>query len=72
MTETMNNLHETFGEANFDFEIDTLQADMIRAIVSFKVGSSLQYDKLTVLQFSAQRCTVMVNHSEQIIEFCLP
>ena len=72
MTETMNNLHETFGEANFDFEIDTLQADMIRAIVSFKVGSSLQYDELTVLQFSTERCTVMVNASEQIIEFCPP
>ena len=72
MTETMNNLHETFGEANFDFEIDTLQADMIRAIVSFKVGSSLHYDELTVLQFSTERCTVMVNASEQIIEFCPP
>ena len=68
----MNNLHETFGGANFDFEINTLQADMIRAIVSLKVGSSLQYDELTVLQFSAQRCTVMVNNSGQIIEFCPP
>ena len=54
----MNNLHESFGEANFDFEIDTLQADMIRPIVSHKMGSSLQYDELTVIQFSDQRCTV--------------
>ena len=72
MTETMNNLHETFGEANFDFEINTLQADMIRAIVSFKVGSSMEYEQLTVLQFSAQSCTVMVDVSGQIIEFCPP
>ena len=68
----MNNLHDTFGEANFDFEINTLQADMIRAIVSLKVGSSLEYDELTVLQFSDQRCIVMVNASEEIIEFCPP
>ena len=72
LSETMNNLHETFGEANFDFEIDTLQADMIRAIVSLKVGSSLEYNELTVLQFSTQTCTVMVNVSGQIIEFCPP
>ena len=68
----MNNLHETFGEANFDFEIDSLQADMIRAIVSLKVGSFLQYDELTVIEFSDQRCSVLVNVSGRIIEFCPP
>ena len=68
----MNNLHETFGEANFDFEIDTLQADMIRAIVSLKVGSSQQYDELTVIEFSDRRCSVLVNASGQMIEFCPP
>ena len=68
----MNNLHESFGEANFDFEIDTLQADMIRAIVSHKMRSSLQYDELTVIQFSDQRCTVLVNASGRMIEFCPP
>ena len=68
----MNNLHETFGEAHLDFEIDTLQARMIQAIVSFKVGSNIEYDALTVVQLTAQRCVVRVNGSGQLIEFCPP
>ena len=68
----MNNLHATFGEAHFDFEIDTLQAKMIQAIVSFKIGSTIEYDELTVLNITGQKYTVMVNASGQRIEFCKP
>ena len=68
----MNNLHETFGGAHFDFEIDSLQAKMIQAIVSFKMGSNIEYEELTVLQFIDQKYTVMVNASGQRIEFCQP
>ena len=46
----MNNLHETFGEANLDYEITELQAAMIQAIVSFKLGEFIEYNDLTVLQ----------------------
>ena len=68
----MNNLHETFGGAHLDFEIDYLQARMIQSIVSFKVGSVLEYDELTVIELNDQSCTVMVNASGQIVEFCQP
>ena len=65
----MNNLHETFGEAHFDFEIDTLEAKMIQAVVSYKVGVDLEYDQLTVLQLIDQKYTVMVNTSRERVEF---
>ena len=61
-----------FDEAHLDYEIGPLQGDMIRAIVSFKLGVSVTYDELTVLNLSIQRCTVKVNASGQIIEFCPP
>ena len=54
----MNNLHETFGEAHLDFEISDLQAKMIAGMVSFMLGSSIEYDEL-------------VNTSGQRVEFCL-
>ena len=68
----MNNLHETFGGANLDFEIDYLQARMIQAIVSFKLRVLLEYNELTVIDLNDQSCTVMVNNSGQIIEFRQP
>ena len=68
----MENLHVSFGEAHFDYEIGTLQADMIRAIVSFQLEVAVTYDELTVINLSTQRCTVQVNASGQIIEFSLP
>ena len=67
----MNNLHETFGEARLDFEITDLQAKMIAGIVSFMLGSNIEYDELTVLQLIDQKYTVMVNTSGQRVEFCL-
>ena len=67
----MNNLHETFGEACLDFEITDLQAKMIAGIVSFMLGSNIEYDELTVLQLIDQKYTVMVNTSGQRVEFCL-
>ena len=67
----MNNLHETFGEAHLDFEIDYYQANMIQAIVSFKVGSNIEYEELTVLQLIGQKYTVMVNASGQRVEFSI-
>ena len=67
----MNNLHETFGKAHLDFEITDLQAKMIAGIVSFMLGSNIEYDELTVLQLIDQKYTVMVNTSGQRVEFCL-
>ena len=67
----MNNLHETFGKAHLDFEINDLQAKMIAGIVSFMLGSNIEYDELTVLQLIDQKYTVMVNTSGQRVEFCL-
>ena len=67
----MNNLHETFGEAHLDFEITDLQAKMIAGIVSFMLGSNIEYDELTVLQLIDQKYTVMVITSGQRVEFCL-
>ena len=68
----MENLHESFGEAYLDFEIDELTRNMIQSNVSFKIGYSLNYDDLTVIQFSVEWCTVMVNATERIIEFRVP
>ena len=68
----MEDLHLSFGGAHFDHEIGTLQADMIRAIVSFKLGVALTYEDLTVINLSAERWTVKVNASRQIIEFRPP
>ena len=67
----MNNLHETFGEAHLDFEIDFFQAKMIQAIVSFKLGPNIEYEELTVLQLIDQKYTVMVNTSGKRVEFCI-
>ena len=67
----MNYLHETFGEAHLDFEITDLQAKMIAGIVSFMLGSNIEYDELTVLQLIDQKYTVMVITSGQRVEFCL-
>ena len=68
----MNNLHETFGDANLDFEITDRQARMIQAIVSFKLGENIQYDDLTVIQIIREKYyTVLVNSSGQIIAFGL-
>ena len=67
----MNNLHETFGKAHLDFEITDLQAKMIAGIVSFMLGSNIEYEALTVLQLIDQKYTVMVNTSGQRVEFCL-
>ena len=68
----MENLHVTFDGAHLDYEIDIQQADMIRAIVSFKLGVALTYEDLTVINLSGERCTVMVNASGQTIEFRPP
>ena len=68
----MNNLHETFGGAHFDFEIDSREAEMIQAIASFKLRAKIEYDELTVLQFNGQKYTVRVNASGQRIEFWQP
>ena len=57
----MKNLHESFGEANFDFEIEYFQAKMTQSRVSFKVGSNFEYEELTVPQLIDQKYTVMVN-----------
>ena len=67
----MENLHRTFDEENLDFEIDDLMADLIRAFISVKLDSKIGYDELTVIQFSGQRCTVMVDATGQRIEFGL-
>ena len=67
-----NNLHVSFAEANLDFEISSLKATMIQSIVSFKLSRSIEYHELTVVQLIGQRCTVMVNTSDQLIEFTLP
>ena len=67
----MNNLHETFGGAHFDFEITDLQAKMIAGIVSFMLGSDIEYNELTVLQLIDQKYTVMVTASGQRVEFSL-
>ena len=68
----MNNLHETFGEANLDYEITELQAAMIEAIVSFKLGEFIEYNDLTVLQvFRENNFIIKVNSSGQIFEFGL-
>ena len=68
----MDNLHETFGEAHFDFEISDIEARMITSIVSFKLGHEVEYHKLTLRQFSGRKYTVQVNGSGQIIEFAQP
>lgn len=44
----MENLHESYGEASLDFEINELTATMIQSIVSFKCGFFIQYHELTV------------------------
>ena len=67
----MNNLHETFGGAHFDFEITDRQAKMIAACVSFMLGSDIEYKELTVLQLIDQKYTVMVTASGQRVEFSL-
>ena len=67
----MNNLHEAFAGAYLDFEITDLQAKMIAGVVSFMLGSNIEYDELTVLQLIDQKYTVMVNTSGQRVEFCL-
>ena len=67
----MNNLHEPFAGAHLDFEITDLQAKMIAGIVSFMLGSNIEYEALTVLQLIDQKYTVMVNTSGQRVEFCL-
>ena len=67
----MNNLHETFGGAHLDFEITDLQAKMIAGIVSFLLGSDIEYDELTVFQFIDGKYTVIVNASGRRVEFCL-
>ena len=68
----MEDLHKTFGEAHLDFEIDSLQADMIKSIVSVKLGTHLEYDELTVVEWSAQWCTIIVNTTGQIVQFRPP
>ena len=68
----MENLHENYGEARFDFEINELTATMIQSIVSFKCGFFIKYHELTVIQISAQRCTVQVNSTGRQVEFCMP
>ena len=67
----MNNLHETFGGAHLDFEITDLQAKMIAGVVSFLLGSDIEYDELTVFQLIGGKYTVFVNSSGQRVEFCL-
>ena len=67
----MSNLHETFGGAHFDFEITDPQAKMIAGIVSFMLGSDIEYDELTVLQVIGRKYTVKVNTSGQRVEFYL-
>ena len=66
------NLHEALDEANLDFEISELKAIMIQGIVSYKIGYEVRYDRLTVIRLSAQKCTVIVNGSGLIVEFCMP
>ena len=66
----MNNLHETFGDANLDYEITDLQAGMIQSIVSFKLGENIEYDELTVLELIRENYFIIkVNSSGQIFEF---
>ena len=66
----MNNLHETFGDANLDYEITDLQAAMIQSIVSFKLGENIEYDELTVLELIRENYFIIkVNSSGQIFEF---
>ena len=67
----MNNLHEAFAGAHLDFEITDLQAKMIAGVVSFMLGSNIEYEELTVLQIIDQKYTVIVNTSGQRVEFCL-
>ena len=67
----MNNLHEAFAGAHLDFEITDRQAKMIAGIVSFMLGSDLEYEELTVIQLVDQKYTIMVNISGQRVEFCL-
>ena len=67
----MNNLHDTFDGDHLDFEITDLQAKMIAGIVSFMLGSNIEYEELTVLQLIDQKYTVMLNTSGQRVEFCL-
>ena len=67
----MNNLHETFAGAHLDFEITDRQAKMIAGVVSFMLGSNIEYEELTVIQLVDQKYTIMVNISGQRVEFCL-
>ena len=67
----MNNLHDTFDRDHLDFEISDLQAKMIAGIISFMLGSNIEYEELTVLQLIDQKYTVMLNTSGQRVEFCL-
>ena len=67
----MNNLHETFAGGHLDFEITDRQAKMIASIVSFMLGSDLEYEELTVIQLVDQKYAIMVNVSGQRVEFCL-
>ena len=67
----MNNLHDTFDRDHLDFEISDLQAKMIAGIISFMLGSNIEYEELTVLHFIDQKYTVMLNTSGQRVEFCL-
>ena len=67
----MNNLHDTFDRGHLDFEISDLQAKMIAGIISFMLGSNIEYEELTVLQLIDQKYTVMLNTSGQRVEFCL-
>ena len=67
----MNNLHDTFDGDHLDFEITDLQAKMIAGIISFMLGSNIEYEELTVLQLIDQKYAVMLNTSGQRVEFCL-
>ena len=68
----MNNLHQTFEGANLNFEITEVEAEMIQAIVSFKLGQTIKYDDLTILQvIQGNYYTVEVNSSGHIIGFGL-
>ena len=67
----MDNLHETFGDGHFDFEINDIEARMIESVVSLRLDHEVKYHDLNVRQKSGRKFTVEVNATGQVIDFVL-
>ena len=67
----MNDLHDTFGGAHFDFEITDSEARMIESVISLRLCHEVKYQDLYVRQKSGRKYTVEVNATGQVINFVL-